>query len=1250
MDRFPEDYYLHNLPLLLLSGLGAENDNDIDPSRKAHNLLQEGGFRIKIDAPRVQGNIAQLLQESFRDQDASNLPWHSQSLTSRNGRFFKITSVGRAYALPPRKAPPPPHSPLLSASVGSGNPPPQLILHSPLSPLTPSSPLYPDGIFSPLWILKHQSRLPCAFISFFSLASDPNSSSLEDNKVKSEISSARSVITSTNYRTRLVVVLIGDGHINPSELDDRFSNIRRSSGLDSKSIYFIPFNASPVEVKEFVNTVLSSIHASCVDYYRDLSKHARRKRSRNVVPQPTVQPGSAHVLSLPGWNVRYEFKLGVFAEFRQEMDAACRNYETAYEGIFGAEIMHAIPVWSPRFNEARLLADIIALRTLRCLLWTDQGSTAVKSWITHRERMKDLVNRRTKGTENYAWEAWLSMWATAMADLISRSQYPLLSARISDSSDLLPVFAVLEKSLVSTERAIPWELLHHEGYWLEIARKATVARRTWVQQLPEEERQPPGRSPAGVAASKSQSYNTYLALEPYREYPLDGSQGYDYQGAITATLTSAIEHFAKRGQLRKTEILKLEMALESLGTQSWKDAVTILQPLWSSVSWRAGGWWTLLQHIGWAMHDCAVHLQDSELSIQLLWELSSNVFEQKGGLNYNLGGPDSIPSSDGQVASVSINMDEALSPLVPRFAFSSHNVSVGTPLTCQLSLEARMGAEMPPIPLGEIKVVFEGALKPIYLVSQPSAPPPSVSSQVELFAIVLQDSSKLSSPASKRSSTGLVASEIAYADLTIHSGQTRIFQFEVTPREAGELSVASITLILNRTNMRLAATTSSFEHSTTNWWEMKGGAPILRSLGQESNAYNCIDVQPKPPKLQIHAPGLRKAYYVNETIHVEFELLNEESEDASVMVEARMISPIAGAAKAKWTYSEVDDKSLHESVNGVIMLKSQDLGTIKPGHSEKVSLLVNETIVAVDHELEIVAKYRLANEPETISVKSLTVDIGVIRPFEANYEFLPRLSREPWPSFFEAPPTDIDPSTTALGLKHQYTVTANLYSFAAEPLVIEAILLTASKIVGGAVCFTSTGIVHPEGNATETSTDNIISSKIDPDQTEKFDFDLSIQKLVLGDRNIVGIDLALQIGWRREDSNEVNTTVLEVPKLTAPMAEPRVMLTVSPLPQEDLHIYRLDFMLENPSMHFLTFNISMDTSEKFAFSGPKSSVLSLVPMSRNTVSYRIMPSTEDAWIGVNLNVVDAYFGQTLKILPGGDGVKVDKKGNVFIKV
>ena len=95
MDRFPEDYYLHNLPLLLLSGLSTQPRDESDPSGRAHNFLQEGGFRITIESPAVQGHLAQQLQEAFREQDATNIPWHSQSLATSNGRVFKISSVGR---------------------------------------------------------------------------------------------------------------------------------------------------------------------------------------------------------------------------------------------------------------------------------------------------------------------------------------------------------------------------------------------------------------------------------------------------------------------------------------------------------------------------------------------------------------------------------------------------------------------------------------------------------------------------------------------------------------------------------------------------------------------------------------------------------------------------------------------------------------------------------------------------------------------------------------------------------------------------------------------------------------------------------------------------------------------------------------------------------------------------------------------------------------------------------------------------
>lgn len=96
MDRYPGDYVLHNLPLLLLSGLDTRG-SEFEPitSGRTHTLLQEGGFRIKVNIPAVQGRLAEQLLHSFLAQDASDVPWHSQSLAARNGRVFKIANIGR---------------------------------------------------------------------------------------------------------------------------------------------------------------------------------------------------------------------------------------------------------------------------------------------------------------------------------------------------------------------------------------------------------------------------------------------------------------------------------------------------------------------------------------------------------------------------------------------------------------------------------------------------------------------------------------------------------------------------------------------------------------------------------------------------------------------------------------------------------------------------------------------------------------------------------------------------------------------------------------------------------------------------------------------------------------------------------------------------------------------------------------------------------------------------------------------------
>jgi solute carrier family 25 protein 38 len=87
----------------------------------------------------------------------------------------------------------------------------------------------------------------------------------------------------------------------------------------------------------------------------------------------------------------------------------------------------------------------------------------------------------------------------------------------------------------------------------------------------------------------------------------------------------------------------------------------------------------------------------------------------------------------------------------------------------------------------------------------------------------------------------------------------------------------------------------------------------------------------------------------------------------------------------------------------------------------------------------------------------------------------------------------------------------------------------------------------------------------------------------------------------------------------------------------------MDYVLENPTTYHLTFELNMEASEEFGFSGPKLRSLHLLPLSRQTVRYNLYPLVKGTWITPTLKVMDRYFNQTLKVV-ATDGLKAGKKG------
>jgi hypothetical protein len=1046
-----------------------------------------------------------------------------------------------------------------------------------------------------------------------------------------------------------VVVFLANGTIASSILDERLSNIRKFCGLDAKSLFYLPAAISRADINDFVQNVLVTLHPICVEYYRDMSKHARRKRSRGSTPPPTIAPtaGTSQILLTQGWNSRYEFKLGVFAEFRQEMDAACRNYESAYESVFSPELFESTASWSPRFNETRMLADVLAIRIIRCQLWTEQPTGAVRSWRNHHDRIREIVNRKGRGTENYGWEAWESIWSKTMAEMITRVDLNLFSLLDSDSQYISPIFVSPEKALAIGERVAPWELLHHAGYWLVNALKHVRKRRYLALQMSEEDRKPPDLSQTSMMGGKTHLHDSYLTPEPYAENPLAGEGGYDYRSEISNILKSAVDSFAARGQLRTNERLQLEEAIDLLDEEAWADALPILTTLWKNTKWRAAGWWPFLSRVGWALYQCAVHLKDQELIIRLVWELSSCVFPARPDFQYNLHSVLASFESTKSRPAIVLSSNEIVSSVVPAFAFAKAEGNVGRPLEAQLCLAYRAQPGAAPIRLTEVKVVFEGGLRPIYLLHDETSLVSESSDQIH--QVDLQDSSTLAATAKRRSSAGAIASLAGSTNLIIDRGKTKVYSFNIIPREAGEVRIAAISLIIEDPRFSLTLVSSDLADEMGYWWESKQKGILQRSFGMERDATE-VKINPKPPMVRVEAPGLKEVYYTNEAVHLQFNVINDEEEPVSLNIQARLISPRAHAAALKWKDEDGAARPESDSEVGVLVLPNREVGDLAPADSVSMTLLMDNTLDALDHEIEIVAKYHVASDPETPLIKVSTFDLPFIRPFEANYSFSARYDGETWPNFFKAPGPNEAPAN---GLKQHYYVTTSLYSFAYGELQIDYANLVIHRTVGGAVCTTSPGRRKSLLQNTDAKQPGAASRVIAPDETQDFGFDLMAQKIKLGDRHAVGIDLTLEIAWRRPGSSDSAISTLEIPRFVAPMSEPRVLL-VDPInlsqgsSSTDLAVYQVKFILENPSMHFLTFNITMESNEDFAFSGPKATSVSLVPVSRHTVEYRLLLNKTNTWVAVNLGVVDAYFGKQLRVIPAGSGVKSDKKGTVSV--
>lgn len=499
---------------------------------------------------------------------------------------------------------------------------------------------------------------------------------------------------------------------------------------------------------------------------------------------------------------------------------------------------------------------------------------------------------------------------------------------------------------------------------------------------------------------------------------------------------------------------------------------------------------------------------------------------------------------------------------------------------------------------------------------------------------------------SKPSRPGLLSPSVyvGQCDLTFTPGITKGLMFKIIPRDSGDVEAVSVSFILQEKDFDFEVVVADPELLRQEFFWIKSNAgPLKKKLGPESS--NLFKIVPKPPKMRIEFPSIKTSYFTNEQVAIDIHISNREAEDADVVVEVALLGNNEIFPDLNWssegplsdnTAQEITDEG-SSHYNG--KLSSVSIGKLLTAETRKNKVSVQVGAEPVEYVLKVRVLYRLLSDPDILIAKTAEIDLVVITPFEANYSFIPKINPNPWPSYFSMG-DDIDDGseytqkekTVANGLCQTWALTANVGSFGTEALAIEGVSLQLLHELDDISCK-----ILPDPAAVQGS------AVIKPDDIQKRKFDLELQKYSLEDGKATALDLQLEIKWRRESPHALSTTTyLTVPEILIPFGEPRVLATARK-EQGKTGIIHLEYIIENPSMYVLEFNLTMETSEEFAFSGVKTTSLQLIPLSRHTVRYNLLPLVTGTWISPQFRVVDLHFNKTLKI-DATEGIKSDVRG------
>ncbi|KAF7315077.1 hypothetical protein MIND_00021900 [Mycena indigotica] len=1169
MNSYPPELLTQLAPIMFVAGLDTPQVVQSPTTPTTPRLQQQDSFTL----------LTSRLKEAFLAQRKVAI-WQPDK-----HKTFQIISVDASVRFPPRKLVPP-DDPQYSS------------LHSPLSPLTPSSPLHPDGLIAPIWIRKHTTLVPSVFVLFMRIYEYPphtprspldppdpdrdrdreSEERRRDSELAAEIALRKK---STNERNiKLTVVLMASRRLlDDPTLDGRLTFIRRQSGLDSRAALFVLSPVSQAELGEFVKSLQQALYEPALEYYIAHSKRVRRKRNRHSqtassYPTPHTPIGTAGLgrpLRPEGWTVRYEYKMACFAEFRGEDDIALKHYQDAYAMLvimFGSSMM--LPPRTKRWAEAKVIADCINIKVVKLYLYNNEHALALSHHNTHIRKFGDFSRGWGIGEETFEFWGWVARQHRVLAELLEHGTQSKLvipthrSTLLAQKPPVAPPASALEAETMRTMGINPSHALQHPGYYYYMAAKCTEARR--------------------------ERYLVALDAEATQEQPSTGfanEKKVDHLTIILELYTKAYELFKKYSSPKVESLSQSRLTLwiaYRIGQTYYESgkfdmAVRFFERI--AKNYRRERWGSLLRPLLATWYACARQMGDVELSIRLLIEMLGYGVESSDeptALEEDLLAvlKSSVPSSPNPEPMV-VELSESQPIFSSSVVFWSPEVKVKGVAAFQICLAAPAETSIASLPIASVEIHLSNGL-------------PAV--------VVQHETTSEAMPLVQRVDLGMISNGAVNplnANLRWAAGSIFVFTGMLSSEVPTSFKITQLVLTLTEGPWTIRIPFDAVGQNPSTRWLSSIDPPCFIPINRE----DCTSVSVRHRSHDISLSLSHKApAYLDENYPILVQVTNSDDRELEVTGDV-LLQPTDIEGAENWI--ALDDERSSSLIKGI------SFGVLQPGVSAVKTLYLISTGGAGDRMLDIsiqsVAVAATPTENPDMTETLQTLVIPTSEAIKADFNVVYKRTRGKSAGPGDLRTYDHDFWDDASG--GEATVTARLSCPGPWGLKVVSMTLVRqdndhARVVDSALDFDN-DIASEYLSGDEFSDACRISLNIDDD-----DLNLEEQAIVGPGR--------YEITWKRildaQRQGPLTTSVFPLPPLRPPMDGLIAILDVPATAQ--LHVpITLTITVRNgqPTRSAnVTVQLDPDAEDSFVIAGLRSGRIPiLLPGDEETIQWRLIP-------------------------------------------